>query len=464
MTLHDRATDMTPTLLRIALPIAFLAAGVGALFTIGRKVPPESNTGDQKDRLPPVTTAEVIKHTGTLDLMTDGLVVPYREITVAAVVPGTIVYKSPECNEGSFVTKGTTLMRIDPRDYEFTVQRLEGEQNQAKVSLSELNVELENSEQALPLSEEDLKLRQTQLDRITELRTQRIVSVEQLEDAQRAVLTSRNALLSSQRLRDSLRTRKERLQAAIQVSDVQLAKAKLDLERTEVAALVDGVIIEDFVEQDAYVQTGAALFSVEDTAKVEVRCNLRMQEMRWIWQQARASGLPTSFGDAADGVVVKRNHSLQATDVTVKYELGGHTYTWQGKLDRYDGLGLDERTRMVPCRIVVDRPDVVSVDGKVTQVRGPRALVRGMYVNLSIHTKPRATVLSVPQRAVQPGNVVWCVRNKKLVRIALAIAQSNENTVLVDAEGSGLKVGDCVVVSPLQFAFTGLEVDAEPGS
>jgi multidrug efflux pump subunit AcrA (membrane-fusion protein) len=454
---------MTPTILRIALPLVLLAAGAGVFVKLGNPSPPESHSEEGLDRRPLVTTATVAVHDAGLDLVTDGLVVPYREITTSAVVPGTIVYKSPLCNEGSIVTAGTTLLRIDPRDYEFEVRRLKSVLNQGKVSLSELNVELESAELGVPLAERDLVLRQTQQKRLLDLRSARVVSADQLEGAERAVITSQNSLLLAQRQRDSHRTRKARLESAIEISLVQLEKVQLDLERTNVKMPVDGVIIEDHVEQDAYVQTGAALFSLEDTAKVEVRCNLRMEEMRWIWQQKVTTDsnlLAIEDGNSATPAP-HRNHSLQATEVTVQFDLGGHIYTWEGKLDRYDGLGLDERTRMVPCRIVVDHPEVVRVDGKQTKVRGPRALVRGMYVHLVIHTKPKALLLQLPVRAVQPGGVVWCVRDGKLVRTPLTIAQSTDKLVLVDALGSGLQAGDRVVVSPLQTAFTGLEVREE---
>jgi len=455
---------MTSTIVRFALPLALLAAGAGAYVTVGRNAPPESRPDDGHDRRPLVATVAVVSHDSGIDLVTDGLVVPYREISVAASVPGTVVYKSPACNEGTFVTAGMILIRIDARDYELEVRRLESELNQGKVDLSELNIELESAEQALPLAQRDLALRQSQQKRITSLRSRSVATAQQLEDAERSVIMARNSLLTAQRQRNGLRTRRSHLESAIEIDIVQLEKVQLDLQRTNIAAPVDGVIIADLVEQDSYVQTGTALFSLEDTAKVEVRCNLRMAEMQWIWQQKASTSLdpsPSGNTTAENTTGPHRNHSLQATPVTVKYELGEHHYTWQGKLDRYDGLGLDERTRMVPCRIVVEHPEAVSVDGKATSIRGPQALVRGMYVNLTIHTRPHAAFLQVPHQAVQPGNRVWCVRDEKLVQISLKIAQSMDEMVLVDAGDSGLTAGDRVVISPLRAAFSGLEVREE---
>ena len=348
---------MSHLFFRIGLPVALLSVGVGVLVALGRRPLPQSRDDSGADQRPVVTTAPVTLHEGGLDLAADGIVVPYREITVAAEVSGVVVYKSDACNEGSYVKKGTELITIDPRDYQLEVRRLKGELAQADINLQELNVELENAQQLVPLAERELALRQSQLERIIGLRVKRVVSQEEVEEAERSVLASRNALLEQKRARDALRTRQARLESAIEVGKVQLEQAELNKSRTTVVAPVDGVIIRDDVEQDGYVQKGAALFSIEDTNKVEVRCNLRMEELRWVWRQATppsSAGLTLPVEE--NQLDLTNYHKLPPTDVTVAYELGGHVYTWHGVLDRYDGFGLDEQTRMVPCRIVVDDP------------------------------------------------------------------------------------------------------------
>ena len=50
------------------------------------------------------------------------------------------------------------------------------------------------------------------------------------------------------------------------------------------------------------------------------------------------------------------------------------------------------------------------IDGKERvddRVSGPPALVRGMFVNLKVHTRPKTPLMLVPKLAVKPGNVVW---------------------------------------------------------
>jgi len=154
--------------------------------------------------------------------------------------------------------------------------------------------------------------------------------------------------------------------------------------------------------------------------------------------------------------------------VRVIYRLAGlndREYAWEGRLARYDGLGVDEKTRTVPCRVVVDEP----MKRMSTHAHGPPALLRGMYVTIRIQVDPETPLLEVPEDAVQPGNIVWRVRENKLaiipVNFVTLLEQSADDGVnvrdaliYVDDPGQ-LTASDQVVVSPLTFVRTGMDVE-----
>jgi len=145
----------------------------------------------------------------------------------------------------------------------------------------------------------------------------------------------------------------------------------------------------------------------------------------------------------------------------VQYELGGRRYQWQGVLSRFDGIGVDERTRTVPCRVLVANPRDVQIlkSGEGTSnVVGPPALVRGMFVTVSVHAKPGTALLEVPQRAVHPGNTVWQVVDGKLSIRKIRVADSTDDLVLVYSDASGLQPGMKLVSSPLTLATEGMAV------
>jgi multidrug efflux pump subunit AcrA (membrane-fusion protein) len=188
----------------------------------------------------------------------------------------------------------------------------------------------------------------------------------------------------------------------------QLEQAQLNLARTEVLAPVDGRIVKDQAELDSYVQRGSALIMLEDTEKIEVACNVRMDQLYWIFNQAEASADP----------LLNSTHTLfqlPSTPVTIGFRIAGREsvlYEWQGVLDRVEGAGFDPQSRTVPCRILVDDPNQVTVRGTASdQVRtGPPSLVRGMFVEVQLHAKPAARLLLVPKLGVRPGNLVWAYR------------------------------------------------------
>jgi RND family efflux transporter MFP subunit len=444
--------------LRIATPLLVLAAGlVGFLILSNLRGAPVIQSDDPQPPLVETVTVEGFDQ--GVDIEVDGLVVPYREVNIAAEVSGRIKHKPEICRAGNYVTKGTLLIEIEPIDYQLEVRRLSKELEQAKVTIGELDVETADTQELIKLAEEEVKLHGRELQRMRSLSPDRFVTDSKVDEAMRAELTARNALV---RLRSQLRllqTRRNRLLHGQELVATQLEKAQLDLQRTKISAPMDGVIVKEAVEQDSYVQPGDSLLSLEDTSSVEVRCNLRMKDLNWVLRQS-----PSSASPAAEPLA---GYQIPATPASVVYALGGREFAWDGMLRRYDGIGLDEQTRTVPCRVVVDNPRQVHVrgtGGAPTDVAGPPALVRGMYVTVFIHTRPHAALLKIPERAVQPGNVVWLVEGGKLRRREIQVAHLLEDGVLVEAGPSGFAAGTRIIVSALASPYDGMNVREKPSS
>jgi len=440
--------------LRIALPLLIIGAGVAVFLTLGRGKA-ESRITDNQESIPLVETVAVQAHTGGIDLGVDGIVVPSSEISVVAEVAGRILYKSPACEAGTYVAKGTVLVKIDPRDYELDVRRLDEEVSQAEVMVAELEVERQNTEKLKTLAEQELQLQQRELARIEKVAQAQRNAVTQTERdaARRAVLAAQRQLTDLDNQLLMFATRRTRLERAADLAKAKRDQVQLALDRTEISAPIDGVIIQDMVEQDSYAKQGDALFAIEDVSTVEVSANLRMEELRWVWQQpvAESTGALDDLG---------RGYKLPPTPVTVIYRLGGNEYSWQGVLTRFDGLGLDERTRTAPCRVVVEEPRQVNIGGSGSPLPGaPPALVRGMFVSVQIHTRPAVELLSIPEAAVRPGNIVWRVgSNSQMELVEIRPARVTAQQVLFEAAEKPIAAGDRVIVSPLAVANQGMPI------
>jgi RND family efflux transporter MFP subunit len=325
------------------------------------------------------------------------------------------------------------------------------------------------------LATDELSLRTRELERVRMLAKQNAASDSDIDTAEQNEQLSRRTLVTQQNQVRLEESRKERLEFALALAGTQLEKAQLDWARTEVKAPTDGVIVSDPAEEDSYVQPGSPLATLEDNSSVEVSCSLQMNELYWLWHHDAppvdsldfpAIGAGTEENDeqlrrAATLAATLAARGMPAVPVTVIYELGGQRFAWNGKLTRYEGAGLDERTRTVACRVHVQNPTEVSRRSsaqKSSLVLAPQALLRGMYVSLEFHVDPRVSLLRIPESAVRPGDVLWLVRDGKLERQTVNVARVVDGFALIPAASSGLKPGDLVVTSPLATELSGQSV------
>ncbi len=450
---------------RSLIPLAIIAGGVLAYWAIASGLYQEPTQKDDNSPPPVAQVAPVKVHQGGLTIHADGVVVPYREITVATEVAGRVVERAEVCRAGNYVQQGTLLVRIDPSDYQLDVERWEKELQQAEVSLDELQEEIQGAESLITLAEKELELKSRELQRMLGL-TRQAVSASDRDKSEMAELQSRNSLATLRNRVRLLQVGRGRLESARDLAMSNLKKAQLDLQRTQIAAPADGVIVNDFVEVDSFVQRGAPLFTLEDTSKVEVKCKLPMEDLYWIWNRTdESTQVPSSQESPAEA------YDIPETHVQVIYRLSGNdemSYVWEGRLTRYDGLGLDEKTRTVPCRVVVDQPR-----RRISQQSsGPPALMRGMYVTIRLLVDPATALLDVPETALHPGNLVWRVRDGKLTIVPTKFvtllpgsgddSQNEAEAVVYVDDPQLLTAGDLVVVSPLAFVRSGMEIGVAP--
>ncbi len=430
---------------RLILSLLILAGGFAGAVALVKVVSREPQAErDLVTELPKVETTDIVTHEGGLDIEVDGMAVPFKEIQLAAEVAGRIVFKSEDCRSGNFVKKGTPLIRIDKATYQLDVQRLQRQKTEAEQNITELEVEIKNTGELVTIAQDDIQLRENELARQRRLSKQGVGTATAFEAAERSLLQARNTRTTLDNQKRLLTTRKSRLETSRDLAQIQLEKAELDLARTEIVAPIDGVIVSAMAEADSYVQRGANLLMLEDTSRVEVQCSLTMEELYRLWE---------STGEQKRG-----EYDIPDARVSVIYELAGREFGWEGKLARFDGLGLDEKTRTVPCRIVVPSPrnvkEVHTDDSMVDARGGPPALVRGMFVKARLHTNPAVQYLRVPQPAVRPGNKIWIVRDGTVTISKAIVVGVAGDDLLIDGIASKIESGDRAVVSPLVKSTT----------
>ena len=396
------------------LPTLLVLASVAVFLAMGSQ-PPKQIAADGNDAVAKMAKLSIVgvqtvkPYIGieSLNVIVTGTVVPYRQVTLGAEIAGRVQFKSEECRIGRYVHKGDVLFQIDPTDFKLDLERLAALRDSEYAQQKELDQELSNSKKSLLLSEEDFALQEKELKRL-ELLPNGFISATELDQARRVRITSANQRLNIQNQLQMIETRRTRIELAERLASTQLEQAKINLERTTVKSPLSGVIVTESVQQDSYVQKGATLCMIEDTERVEVTCNLRSDQLLLILDQSD----PNKPKNPSSRLVQSSSYELPKTPVTISYKVAGRDaeFQWQGHLSRYEGIGIDAQTRTIPVRISVENPRAVSQNGRVIveeENGGLPALVRGMFVECKIHTKPNQSLVLLPKLALKPGNQVW---------------------------------------------------------
>jgi multidrug efflux pump subunit AcrA (membrane-fusion protein) len=439
---------MLKTLLSWVLPLVILGAAIGGFVVLGGPKPPP-----RKDKEPPkavvVTTRSIEPQSAGIDLEVDGVVVPLREVTLAAEVPGRVLQKTAACNEGQLVTKGTVLFEIDPRDYELDVARLEKELTQAGLAIEEVDEELIQNATSTDLARRQVDLARREAARLEGLKASKIVTESEHDRALRDELTAANSLTILEGQKRVLAKRRNRLLEAQSLAATMLEKSKLDLSRTRITSPVDGIVVEDKVEQDSFVAKGAALVTIEDTSATEVKTSLRMDEV----------GRVLGGRNGGDG-----EHGFPGLPAKVLFTLGDRRYEWDGVLSRQEGRGLDEKTRTLPCLVHVAEPtklralDRYGAALSALPAEAPSSLLRGMFVHVLLHVDVEQPLISVPQEAVRPTGDLFVMREGRLTILRPRPFHAAAGRITYDERESGLLPGDRVVVSQISNPRDGMEL------
>ena len=444
-------------MVRWLLPLVILGAAIGGFVALGGPKPPPRKAVEAPMAMP-VRTASLEAGNGRIEIEADGVVVPLREITLAAEVSGRVLRKTEACNEGQSVTRGMLLFEIDPRDYELDVDRLERELSQARLAIEEIDEEIVQNAGSLDLARRQVELAKREVARLDTLKAGRIITESEHDRALRDELTAANVLTAQEGQKRVLAKRRSRLVEAESLASTMLDKAKLDLSRTRITAPTDGMVVEDKVEQESFVAKGTPVVMIEDTSAAEVKTSLRMDEVARVWGGRKAAA--EGGGEARD---------IPESPAKVVFSIGDRRYEWDGVLSRYEGKGLDEKTRTLPCRVRVPEPRRVRAIDRygaplaTLPADAPRSLLRGMFVEVWLQVDVPRPLVSVPEEAVRPSGEVFVMRDGRLIVLHPRPFHAAAGRVVFDQEESGLEPSDRIVVSQLANPRAGMElVEAAP--
>jgi RND family efflux transporter MFP subunit len=352
---------------KLLLPVAVLLLGLlGALALMTTR----SELETRPPEVPPplVRVVSVQPEARQLSVITHGTVAPRTESDLLPEVSGPVVWVSSSLVSGGFFEAGEPLLRIDPRDYEVT---------------------LEQRRASLARAESEHKRARKELVRRRGLAEREIASASQLDDALNA----------------------ERVAAAVlREARAALEQAERDLGRTEIKAPFAGRVREERVDVGQFVNRGAPIAKLYAVDYAEVRLPVPDDELAFL-------DLPLLYrGESADG---------DGPEVLLRARFAGSKHTWRGRIVRTEGE-IDAKSRMVHVVARVDDPYGRTQDPS----RPPLAV--GLFVEAEILGKQAENVVVLPRAAMRDTDQVLVLDEESRLRFRrVDVLRTARNEVVV---------------------------------
>lgn len=358
--------------LHVATTIVLVAVGAVVMGKLTASKP-ELKKRKPSAEIPVILTLEVKTGPQSVLIQGEGTVRPLWEIDLAPQVGGEVVYVSPALVNGGAFSKGDTLLRIDPVDYQLAVTLAK-----AKVKDAESRLELAR-EQAAAAQEE-----------------WHLLHADSSPKANRKPppLVAKEPQLAAARAR-------------LEADRADLRKALLNLERTEIKAPFHGRVSEENVDIGQYVSIGKPLAAIYCTEAAEIVVPLEDEKAFWF----HIPGFTPGNGPGSPA--------------KVKARIAGQDLTWPATVVRTEGK-LDERTRMINVVVRVESP----------YARRP-PLAAGLFVTVDIKGRTLPDAAVIPRSALHEDNVVWVVNKDGRLcfrKVDVALVQGDEAMIQAGLE------------------------------
>ena len=372
-----------PRLLTGLLPVVILAAAALGVWWL-LNTSPRQSTAPVEPLIPTVEVISAAPQTVPVKVGGFGTVEPALDAALSPEIEARVVEVGPAVQPGGLVREGDLLLRLDPAEYELAVAAA-----RADLAGVEADLEMERGRGRVAAQQWE-QFADTLGDAAQDERSAALANREpQLRQVEARMLQAQNAI----------------------------ARAELDLSRTELRAPFDAVVLSESVEIGRRVSPGDELMRLAGTATF------------WI-----------------EAVVSPRQAGRLTADAsaTVTTDAGER----QGRLVRVLPE-VDRRGRMARLLIAVDDP--------LGLAEAAPSLPIGAYVSVDLEGGTVEKVVAVPRAAVRENGQVWVRDAEGLLQFReVATAWTGAGDALLDA--AAFEPDDAVITSYLNNPLPGTPV------
>lgn len=378
---------------KVMLPLVILFTGVTVIVVLELAKPePAPAPPPPEPAKIAVAVASAQPQTMRLSVVTQGTVAPKREISLIAEVSGRIISVSEQFVSGGYFEPQQTLLQIDDRDYQVALLRAQARLADAQRLLAE---------------------------------EQGLASQARREWRELGSQTANDLFMRKPQLASA--------KAGVAFAEADLAKAKLDIERTAVTVPFNGRVKAIYANLGQYVAAGTALADVYDSSAYEVR-------LPFTEKQAALIDLP--FAHAQPVAAAQK-----LPQVILRSEFAGTAHQWQAKLVRTEAyIDPDSRTYYAIAELST-APDSVGELGPPP----------GLFVDAYIEGKELDNVLRLPRQAlVQRDQILILDADQRTVLKTVKVLRKTQSHVWIKVP---LAAGTHIVLEKQTLTPAGTLVD-----
>lgn len=367
----------------------FLFLGV-ASFTGLLKSKKKIERQDSLKPVPLLRSIEVKPQTAQIEIDAYGTMQSKNILEVRPEVTGVIEWVHPQFNKGGFLSKGTSLFRIETSEYEIQLK-----QAQAQVSLNtaqreSILQEQANFQRSLKLIEENFNLASRELLRYEQMLKEKTVSQQELDKIQIQAQNQELQVINMKNQMALIPARLAQAQSNIDLARARLQDARRKLERCEIKAPFSGKVIEKNISVGQFVNQGFSTGKLMNLETLQIEVPLPAQELDWLKP------------DRSDSLV--QLNSLIANEEVAVQMISPTSKRLEGKVVRL-ASGLDMNTRTLNA--------FVEIQNRFLGGKPDPLLLPGAFAKISFLGQKLDNVVRIP-RSAQKDSKVLLVRNGKV--------------------------------------------------
>lgn len=376
---------------QMVVSMVVLAVCGGVAFGLSKwSKPPKKD--DEPTPIPLVESRIMVPESMRFSVNSQGVARPSVETRLVAEVGGVVRDVSPVFVSGGLFSKGDTLIQIDDSDYRVALSQAEANLAASEARLQEEEAKAEAEQKSWLRSGKKLK-------------------------------TAPDLLLRKPYVAEA--------KANVKAAKAQLAKARRDLERTQIKAPYDGMVRVREVNLGQYVSTGGSVGSIFTVSDMEIRLPVKSSDLAFV-------DLPPAGRSIDAGISVE-----------IYQRLGNREVIWEARLARVEGV-VDDKSRMHYVVAKVNDPYGLQNGA------GQFPLKAGSFVRARIQGNEVAGLFSVPRSAVYGDGRVLVIDEDDSLRFRkVSVLYGDENDIYLNA---GLQAGDRVCLTPLSSPVEGTRV------